>query len=109
MPAPHQRERVGVVEVGRAGGLGDRQLAGVDEVPVDVVALGRRAHPEHAVLGVQGDAAADREVVADHGRQPDAEVDVRAGRDVRGDDPGQLPPVERTGMLDRHAVTTRST
>ena len=39
--AAHHGEGVGVVEVGRTGQLGDRDLAGVDQVGVDLVVLWR--------------------------------------------------------------------
>ena len=37
VPAAHHGEGVGVIEVGRAWRLGDRDLAGVDQVRIDVV------------------------------------------------------------------------
>jgi hypothetical protein len=68
--------------------LGDGDLASVDEVGVDLVAYGLRAHSEHAVLGVQHDAAVVSKMVGDLGGQTDAEVDEGAGGDVAGDDSG---------------------
>jgi hypothetical protein len=52
---PHHGERVGVMEVGRPGQFGDRDLAGVDQVGIDVVAVRLWSHAKHAVLGVQDD------------------------------------------------------
>src|SRR5690606_16675905 len=107
--AAHHGEGVGVVEVGRAGQFGDRLFAGVDEVGVDLVAFGGRAHAEHAVLGVQGDAGVGRQVVGDRGGLADAEVDERAARDVAGDDGGQFRAAERLAiqMLDgTHAASS---
>ena len=53
MAAAHHREGVGVVEVRRPGQLGDRDLAGVDQVGVDRVAVRLGSDAEHAVLGVE--------------------------------------------------------
>src|SRR5690606_15003288 len=80
--AAHHGEAVGVVEVGGAGEFGDGLLAGVDEVGVDRVVGGERAHAEHAVLGVEGDVLFGAQVVGDEGGRADAEVDERTGRDV---------------------------
>src|SRR5258708_4010902 len=88
MAAAHHGEGVRVVEVRGTGQLGDLDLAGVDQVGVDLVTLGFGAHAEHAVLRVQHYPALRREVIGDPGGQPDTEVDIRPGRDVRRDDPG---------------------
>ena len=58
--------------------LGDRLLAGVDEVGVLLARLGVGPDAEHAVLGVQHDRDALRDVVGDQRRHADAEVDVVA-------------------------------
>jgi hypothetical protein len=118
MAAAHHRERVGVMEVRRARQLGHRELARVDQVRIDLVAQRLGAHAEHAVLGVQHDAAVRRQMVGDRGRQADAEVDERTGRDVRRDDARQRVPVD-TGQRahclspdrarSRSRRTTRST
>ena len=103
MAAAHHREGVGVVEVRRARGLGDGDLARVGQIRVDGVADGFAAHAEHAVLGVQHHICFGRQVVGDGGGLADTEVDVRAGRDVTSDDGGQFPTVQRAAveMLDR--------
>jgi MoaA/NifB/PqqE/SkfB family radical SAM enzyme len=90
MAAAHHGEGVRVVEVRRSGQLGHRDLAGVGQIGVDLVADRGGTHVEHAVLGVQHDARAVREVVGDLGGTAVAEVDVGAGRDVAGDDRGEL-------------------
>src|SRR5262249_9727919 len=104
--AAHHGERVGVVEVARAGRLDHRDLAGVDQVGVDLVRPGGAPHSEHAVLGVQRDPGVGRQVVGDRGGLPDAEVEVGTLRDVGGDAAGQLGPVQRgaVGVLDGHRV-----
>lgn len=43
-----------MVEIARAHQLGDGDLSRVDEVRVNPLADGGRAHAEHAVLGVEG-------------------------------------------------------
>jgi hypothetical protein len=42
-----------VVEVGSTRSLGDRDLAGIDQLRIDVVAVRLTAHSEHPVLGLQ--------------------------------------------------------
>ncbi|GAY08084.1 ribonuclease BN [Pseudonocardia sp. N23] len=107
--APHHREGVGLVEVGRPGELGDRDLAGVDQVRVDVVAVCGGAHVEHAVLGVQDDSGARREMVGDQRGLADAEVDVGPvgvfGGDVAGDGGGDVVLAPAVGsVVGAHAA-----
>jgi hypothetical protein len=75
--AAHHRERVGVMEVGRPRRFGDRDLARVDQIEVDVSAGRRAAHAEHAVLGVQHHACLRCKVIGDQGGLADSQVDVR--------------------------------
>src|SRR5690606_7928212 len=63
----------------------DGLLARVDEVGIDAPLLGRRAHAEQAVLGVEDDLLVVREEVGHERRGADAEVDERALGDVGGD------------------------
>jgi hypothetical protein len=113
--AAHHRERVRLMKVRGPGQLGDRDLARIDQVRIDVRPVGHRTHPEHAVLGVQHDPAARAEVVGDRGRLADPEVDVGTGCDALGHQPGQFVSLERSPVQvldDRaggHTVTTRST
>ena len=57
MTAADHQEKVGVVHIAAAGHQCDRLLAGIDQVPIDLVAGGRRPDPEHAVLAMQHDLA----------------------------------------------------
>jgi hypothetical protein len=103
VPAAHHRERVGVVEVRRAGQLRHRHLAGVGEVGVHLSTHCRRSHAEHAVLGVEHDPRLGGEVIGDPRGLADAEVDIGAGRDVASNPGGKLVGRERrpTDMLGR--------
>ena len=67
-----------------------------------------RAHAEHAVLGVQHDAGARREVVGDQGGLADAEVHEGAGRDVAGDERGHLVLAERPAVEVRRSHAAAS-
>ena len=60
------------------GSSRDRFLAGVDQVGIDLVVARIRADAEHAVLRVQRDVDAGRDVVGHERRHADAEVDVVA-------------------------------
>src|SRR5690606_20719058 len=91
--AAHHGEGIGVVEERAAGQLGDRLLAGVDQVIVFLALGGRRTHAQHAVLGVQDDFAAGRQVVGHQRGQADAQVDVGALGDVLRDAGGDLVAV----------------
>jgi hypothetical protein len=57
VPSADHGEGRGVIQIGRAGRLGDGDLAGVDQLWIDVVAERLRAHAQHPVLGVQDDPA----------------------------------------------------
>ena len=95
--AADHRERRRRVEVRRPRQDRHGLLAGVDEVGVDRV-LGRvGADAEHAVLGVQDDVDAVRDVVGHQGRQADAEVDVLAVGELGGDARRQLVAGEASG------------
>jgi hypothetical protein len=69
-------EREGRVEEGGAGMHGDRLLAGVDEVRVDLILRGIRPGAQNPVLRVQHDVDTRGQVVGDQSRQSDAQVDV---------------------------------
>ena len=61
MAAADHQKRVGVVHIAAAGHQRDRLLAGVDQIPVDLVVARRRPDAEDAVLAVQHDLAIGRE------------------------------------------------
>src|SRR5471032_2207802 len=76
MPAADHGERIGAGEVGSAFDFGDRLLTGVDQVGVEL-GFGRiRPDSEHTVLRLEDDVDAFGDVVGNHGRNADSEVDV---------------------------------
>src|SRR5947207_1921581 len=82
--AADHAEGVGMVKISPARQKRYRLLPGVDEIFVFFAGCGFRPDTEDAVLAVQNDLAASRQVVGDQGRQADPEVDVRPLRDVAG-------------------------
>ncbi len=88
--AAHHRERIGVVEVRPAGQQGHGFFPGIDEVRVFLARRRRRAHAEDSVLAVEEYLPVLRQVVADERRHADAQIHVRALRDVLRDAPGDL-------------------
>ena len=85
VPASHHRERVGAAEIGAAGRLGDRLLAGVDEIRIDLVLGRKRTDAEQAVLRMQRDVHAGRDAVRHQRRHADPEVHVVAVAQLAGD------------------------
>ena len=85
------------------GSLGDRFLAGVDEIGIDLVLGRKRSDAEQPVLGVQRDVDARRNVVGDQRRHADAEVDVVAvfqlARDARDDAFANVHGYARTSAI----------
>src|SRR5581483_3011152 len=71
-----------------------RLLAGIDQVLVLLARRRARADAEHAVLAVQDDLAPLRQVIRHERRQPDAEVDVGALRNIARHAGGHLVAVE---------------
>src|SRR5690606_15167370 len=90
LPAADHAEAGGGVEDRGAWAEGDGLLAGVDEVGVLLPLVGEGAHAHHAVLGLEGDVHAAREVVGDQGGHADAEVDVVAVAQLGRGDRGHL-------------------
>ena len=70
-------------------------LSGIDQVGIRLIWPGLRSHAEDAVLAVEHDLAALRDVIGDQGRQANAEVDVPASVDVLGGAPSHLRTGER--------------
>jgi hypothetical protein len=97
VPSADHRERAGGVEERGARQDGDRLLAGVDEVGVDLLLRRVRADAQHAVLAVQDDVHAVRHVVRDQGGQPDPQVDDGAVGQLARDPRGQLVSGEGHG------------
>src|SRR6266403_929649 len=83
-----------MVEVRSPGKERDRLLSGVDEVFVFFAGRGFRPDAEDAVLAVENDLAASRQVIGDQRRQADPEVDVRTIGDVAGNPRRDLLLVE---------------
>ncbi|MCY1247439.1 hypothetical protein D9M72_607690 [compost metagenome] len=94
-----------MVEVGRPRQLGHGDLAGVDEVFINLIALGFRAHAQHPVLGVERDVLLRFEVVGHQRRLTDAQVHERAGLDVLRHQAGQVVAAQRfVGRLNAGAA-----
>ena len=90
MAAADHQKRIGVVHVAATGDQGDRLLAGIDQIPVDLVVARRRSYPEDPVLAVQDNLSVGGDEVGNQGRQTDPEVHVGAvGKILRGS-PGNL-------------------
>ena len=83
--AADEREAGGAVEVAGAGDLGDRLLAGVDQVGVLFTFVGEGADAHHAVLGVEHHLDAGGDVVRGERGEADAEVDEHAVAKLLGD------------------------
>ncbi|KAG1270016.1 hypothetical protein G6F66_013904 [Rhizopus arrhizus] len=73
-----------------AGQFGDGLLAGVDQIQVDGIVSGRRAHAQDAVFAMQHDLAAGGKMGGHQHWHADAQVDVGAFRDVLRDAGGDL-------------------
>ena len=78
MAAADHREGIGAGEDARASNGGDGLLAGVDQIGIDVGFLRERSDAEQAVLGLQGDGHAVRNIVRDQGRDAYPQVHVIA-------------------------------
>src|SRR5215471_5229645 len=95
MPAADHQKRVGVVHIAAAGHQSDRLLAGVDQIPVDLVIRGRRPDTENAVFAMQHYFAVGGEKLGDQGRQTDPEIDIGALGEILRGPPGDLTTFER--------------
>src|SRR5262249_51974828 len=73
--AADHRERVRRRKERRSGPDRDGLLARVDEIGVDLVLRRVRSEAEDAVLGLENDLHAERDVIRDQRRHADAEVD----------------------------------
>ena len=82
MAAANHRKTIGMVDVGATLAQGNELLAGVDQPRLDLVLGGRRAHPENTVLGVEDHLAVQRHMFGNLGRDPNAEIDIPAFRNV---------------------------
>jgi hypothetical protein len=72
------REAVVAAENRGAWQCGDRLLAGVDQVGVDLVLGRKRADAQHAVLALQPDFLVRGHKVGHQRRDADAQVDIKA-------------------------------
>src|ERR1700751_1271886 len=78
-------------------------LAGVDQIPVDLVVARRRPDAEDAILAVQHDLAIRRDEVGNQGWQPDPQIHIGAvyeilrgaPRDLATFERHRLPPINR--------------
>ena len=82
--AADHRETVCGGKIARGRQLGDGLLAGVDEVGVLLAFEWKRAGAEHAVLALELNVHAGRNVVRHQRRNADAEVDVEAVPQLAG-------------------------
>src|ERR671929_1501935 len=82
------------MEKGAARKERHRLLAGVDQVLVLLPRRGLRADAEHAVLAMQDDLAALRQMVRHQCRQTDAEIHVRSFGNVARDARCHLVAIE---------------
>ena len=83
MAAADHPEGLRAVEIARRRQLGDRLLAGIDQVRVLFSLERERAHAEHAVLALQLNRDPRRNEIRDQGRDADAEIDVEAVLELR--------------------------
>ncbi len=113
VPAADHAEGIGMVEIRPAGKKRRRLLSGVDEVFVFFAGCWLRPDTKDAVLAVENDLAAFRQVVGDQSRQADPEVDVRPIGDVAGNPRRDLLLVELLHQaafrIDGATRTTRLT
>src|SRR4029078_8389920 len=86
----HHAEGFGRGEIAGRRQFRDRLLAGVDEIGVHLVLLGKRAHAEHGGLALRADVDAVGDVVRDQRRDADAEIDVIAVAQLLGGTRGHL-------------------
>jgi len=86
LAASDHGERFGRVEEAGPRSDGDGLLAGVDEVGIFVALEGEGAHPQDAVLGLQGHLHVVGDVVGHQGGNADAEVDVVTVAQLAGSD-----------------------
>ena len=115
--AADHRERVGAAEVRRSPAVSVTvSLPALIRSGSTSSSVGYGPDAEHAVLRVQRDVDAGRDVVGDQRRHADAEVDVvavaaararRAGRSVRGCPIGAQSPLHRRALLDALLVARR--
>ena len=78
MPAADHGEAGRAVEIGAVRQFADGLLARIDQVGIDLVGVRERPDAKHAVLALQRDMHALRNVVGDQRRDADAEIDVIA-------------------------------
>ena len=94
MAAAHHRKRIGGMEERGTEQGGHRLLARIDQIGILRARFRRRSHAEQPVFGVQDDLAIPGQVVRHHRGQADAEIHVRAIRNVARDTRGDLLAAE---------------
>jgi len=78
MAAANHRKAVGRTEIARRGQFADRLLAGVDQIGINFVLIGKWSDAQHPVLALQRDLDAGRNMVGDQRRNPDPQIDIIA-------------------------------
>src|SRR4029077_17850668 len=102
------------MHIAAAGDQGYGLLAGVDQIPVDLVVARRRPDAEDAVLAMQHDLAVGGNEIGNQVRQPDPQVHIGAVDEVLRGPPRDLatferhrfPPFNPTVGLTRHLHET---
>ena len=105
MAAADHAEAGSAVEIAGLRKLADRLLAGVDQVRIDLVVIGKRADAEHPVLALKRDLHAGRDVVGDQRRDADPEIDVIAVAQLlggAGGHPVAIPRHQAASLFDRY-------
>src|SRR3546814_15586619 len=76
MTAADHRETVSRREEARRRKCGDRLLAGVDEIEIDLIIIRKGADAEHAVFRLEDDRDVRRHEIRDERRDGVSEIDV---------------------------------
>src|SRR5262249_39339215 len=93
------QKRIGVMHIAAAGDQGYRLLAGVDQIPVDLVVARSRPDPEDAVLTVQHDLAVGGNGIGNQGWEPDPQIYISAVNEVLRGPPRDLATFQRHRLL----------
>src|SRR5437764_13844258 len=77
-------------EISGGRDLGDRLLAGIDEIGILLAFVRERTEPKHAIFALQLHAHPPRDVVRNQRRDADTEIDVEAVAQLLGGALGHL-------------------
>ena len=90
MTAADHGEAIGGREITGGRDLGDRLLAGIDEIGILLAFVRERTEPKHAIFALQLHAHPPRDVVRNQRRDADTEIDVEAVAQLLGGALGHL-------------------